>query len=923
MSEVVLFAILGMATGALYALVGLGVVLVYRASGVLNFASGATGAAGASVFYDLWDNHGVWWVAALAIGLVTGAAVGGLSYFLVMRLLEKASLLAKFVATLGVMGMVQGALPLIFGGSGFSLVQGFLPTWPVKFGSSVSIGMNQLILIGIVVVLAFILRYVYKSTPFGLATSAVAENRRAAAALGKSAARVEAINFVVAGTLSALAAILLAPLVGLDAATLTLLIIPALAAALVGRFSSFALTVAGAMVIGIIESEMVRYVQTPGWSQAVPFGVIIVVTVGGGRARPSRGDLSSRLPMPGSGRVSPLLMGLAALAAASGVFLLSASWVQAVTNTVLLAIIVLSIVVVTGFAGQLSLCQFALAGIGAWIAGRLASASGLPFWLAALIGVALTIPAGLIVALPALRTRGVNLAVVTLGLSIAVEGLIFGNPNLTGGVTGTVVSSPDLFGVSLNPIGDPARYAVLAVAVLAVLGILVTNVRRGRSGRRMLAVRSNERAAASLGVGVYGVKMYAFALGAGIAAAGGILTAFTNTNIVLSNFTTFNSVSAVQGSVIGGIGLPSGSVVAGLFGDGGLLGKIITSLISALHGWFPPIPAVSAGTVQEYLPIVAGVTVVLVLRSAPDGIAAQVAGRFRRWFPRSPAPRQPAPSAAAVRSRDPQVTLRVDGLSVRFGGVAALTDVQFSLASGEILGVIGPNGAGKTTLLDAITGFVRPSGGSVTVNDQNIGGWAPERRARAGIVRSFQAVELFDELTVWENMLTAADHQSSSRYVTDLVRPGVQAPSAVMVQAVSDFGLQDAIGKHPPELSHGTARLAGIARAMAAEPSVLLLDEPASGLDTQERRELKGLISTLARERGVAVLLIEHDVPLVLETCDRVLVLDFGGIIAAGTPEQVRTDPAVIAAYLGEPEGEADREAGANVFGLSPQGAKE
>jgi ABC-type branched-subunit amino acid transport system ATPase component/branched-subunit amino acid ABC-type transport system permease component len=922
MSDVVLFAILGTATGALYALVALGVVLVYRASGVLNFASGATGAAGAAVFYDLRDSHGVWWIAALALGLVTGAAVGGLTYFLVMRLLEKSSRLAKFVATLGVMSMVQGALPLIFGGNGFSLVPGFLPTWPVKLTSSISIGMNQLILIGTVVVLAVVLRYIYKSTPFGLATSAVAENRRAAAALGKSAAKVEAINFVIAGTLSALAAILLAPLVGLDAATLTLLIIPALAAALVGRFSSFALTVAGAMGIGIIESEMVRYVQTPGWGQAVPFGVIIVVTVAGGRARPSRGDLSSRLPMPGSGRLSPLLLALAALAAAGGVFLLSASWVEAVTTTVLLAIVVLSIVVVTGFAGQLSLCQFALAGIGAWIAGRLASASGLPFWLAALIGVALTIPAGLIVALPALRTRGVNLAVVTLGLSIAVEGLIFGNPNLTGGVKGTVVSSPVLFGINLDPIGHPARYAVLAVAALTLLGILVTNVRRGRSGRRMLAVRSNERAAASLGVGVYGVKMYAFALGAGIAAVGGILITFANTNIVLSNFTTFNSVSAVQTSVIGGIGLPSGSVVAGLFGDGGLLGQIVTSLISALHGWFSWIPAVSVGTVQQYLPVVAGVSVVLVLRSAPDGIAAQIADRLRRWLPR-PAPARDLLPSAGGRARAPKTTLRIDGLSVRFGGVAALDGVQLSLASGEILGVIGPNGAGKTTLLDAITGFVKPAGGSVMVNDQNIGGWTPERRARAGIVRSFQAVELFGELTVWENMLTAADRQSTSRYLTDLVRPGVQLPSAVMVQAASDFGLQDVLDKHPPELSHGTARLAGIARAMAAEPSVLLLDEPASGLDTRERQELKGLISTLARDRGVAVILVEHDVPLVLETCDRVLVLDFGRTIAAGLPDQVRTDPAVIAAYLGEPEGAAGDQPETTVSGLSSQGIKE
>jgi len=589
-----------------------------------------------------------------------------------------------------------------------------------------------------------------------------------------------------------------------------------------------------------------------------------------------------------------------------GVFALTDAWADSVTTTILFAIIGLSVVVVTGYAGQLSLCQFALAGFGAWVAGRLVSAAGLPFWLGGVIGVVLTIPAGLLVALPALRTRGVNLAVATLGLSLAVESLIFNNAGLTGGDKGTVVGSPHLFGVDLDPIGHPARYSVLAIMTLAGLGILVSNVRRGRSGRRLLAVRSNERAAASLGVGVYGAKLYAFGLAAGIAAVGGVLIAFRNTYIVLSQFSVLPSIVAVSTAVIGGIGWASGAVVSGLFSGGSVLGKASATLVSTLHDWIPFFPKIAQDTVQRWVPLVAGVSVISVLRSAPNGLAAELAHHFHR--PRRATGRARSVEVDTRRRERPSVTLDVRGISVRFGGVHALIDVSFSLESGEVLGVIGPNGAGKTTMLDALTGFVKPWSGTVLVNGESIDGWSPERRARQGVVRSFQSVELFAELTVRENLLVAADRQSPARYFIDLIRPKAQAPTALMMEMISDFGLEDVLDKHPQELSHGTARLVGIARAMVTEPAVLLLDEPASGLDSHERRELQGLITSVARKYNVGVVVIEHDVPLVLETCDRVLVLDFGQAIAVGTPDQVRVDPAVIAAYLGEPEADDEDE---------------
>jgi len=550
----------------------------------------------------------------------------------------------------------------------------------------------------------------------------------------------------------------------------------------------------------------------------------------------------------------------------------------------------------------LSLAQFAFAGFGAWVAGRLVAGEGMPFWVGAVLGIALTIPAGLVIALPALRTRGVNLAVVTLGLSIAVESLIFNNPQMTGGFSGTIVPSPSLFGINLDPINHPARYAVMTLICFAGIGMLVTNVRRGRSGRRMLAVRSNERAAASLGVGVYGVKMYAFAFAAGIAAVAGILLAFTSTNILYNNFSSGNSISAIQTSTIGGIGWATGSIVAGVFGSGGLLTHILASLFSDIHSVFSGFPYISSGTIGEYLPLVAGLGVVQVLKTAPNGLSSIFSADFRKHFSGRSEKEHPKVDDEHTRQVRPSTSLEVEDLSVRFGGVKALNHVSLTVAPGEILGVIGPNGAGKTTLLDAVTGYVKPFGGVVKIYGESIGRWTPEKRSRKGLVRSFQAVELFTELSVRDNLLVATDAQSPTHYFTDLIKPGIQPESSLMTTVIAEFGLGDVLDQRPPELSHGTARLAGIARAMATQPSVLLLDEPASGLDTRERRELRALVSTVAHEKGIAVVLIEHDVGLVLETCDRVMVLNFGEVIAMGTPDEIRINPAVITAYLGVPE---------------------
>ena len=478
MSQVFQFAVIGLGAGSLYAIAAIGLVLVFRGSRVVNFAQGAMGMMAAYVFYELHQNWHLSVVLAIPAGLLVSGALGAAFYYFEIRQLKDASNLIKIVATLALFVIAQEVINLVFGAQPRTVTSS-LPTSSVTiFGAS--IGEDRLWIFGIVIVLTVVLWAIYKYTTFGLATTAVAENPTAAATLAISPDVVAAANWFIGAALGGLAAILLVPITTLSAENLSLIVIPILAAAVIGGFSSFPITTIAGLVLGVAQSEVTRYVSTPGWDTAVPFIAVTLILFFRGRRVAGRGEFFGKLPSVGSGRIAPYLLILG-----SGISLLCIwiifpyDWLVALEYQLVFAIIITSLVVVTGYCGQISLAQMAFAGVGGLIASWLYSTYHVDFLIALLAGVVAVVPAAVVVALAGVRTRGVALAIVTLGLAFSLEAIIFTNTQFTGGPEGFVTDDPHLLGLPVGGLEYPARFATLTLGL----------PRADRAGRRQSAPR--------------------------------------------------------------------------------------------------------------------------------------------------------------------------------------------------------------------------------------------------------------------------------------------------------------------------------------------------------------------------------------------------------------------------------------------------
>ncbi|WP_433189984.1 ABC transporter permease subunit [Actinoallomurus sp. CA-150999] len=914
MTQLWTFIIVGLTAGGAYALTAIGVVTIYRGSGVLNFAHGAIGMAGTYAFWEFYENgaatHGLfslarWPVgAAMAVGIGAGAVIGLLAYLLVMYPLRNASELARVIATLGMLLIVQN-VALLFYSSETTVIPRFLGRGSFRlFGAPFRYDSATVLVV--VIVLAIGLTLLFRYTRLGLSATALQVQPVAAATLGISPHPAGIITWTLGGALAASAGILVVPAIGLSPTQLTLLINYALAASLVAKFRNYFLTVAVALAMGIAESVMIYY-NVPDWVRLMtPFAVILIALIAGGTAVPGRGFAESRLPQVGSGRLQPvptaIWMGVAVFAALG----FGNGWSISVANAAIAALVSLAIVIVTGYAGQISLATYAFMGIGAMVGAHAVASWGLGYPMTIVLGTLGGGLAGLLLGLPAIRVRGIDLTVTTLVFSIVIANTVFISAVFIGndGFSGIVVPTPKLFGLNLDPGVHPARFTILCLAALLLVGLGIANLRRSAAGRRLLAVRANERGAAALGISVGGAKVAAFALGGAIAGLAGSLAVFRSRTVTFAEFDVFKSIFALAFTIVSGVGYVAGAIYAGVISAGGPISYLF-------HG--------VSSKVDLILAIASGLLVVQIMLQNPDGMiplfrrqAGWVRERVRRHgaAARKARHRQDElaePEPVAVPSARPgDSLLRVDELSLHYGAVRAVDQVSLEVRAGEIVGVIGPNGAGKTSLIDAITGFAHKTGGSVHLGGADIAEWNIRRRARAGLGRTFQNLELFSDLTVRENLLAAHDPRGVGAYFGGWVRPGNDRLSGAAAQAASLLGLKEWLDTEIRTLPQGTRQLVAVARALAAGPRVLCLDEPAAGLDQAERDAMSRAIRLVVERLRVGVLLIEHNIDVVSGLCDRVVVLDFGAVVASGPPDEVLASDIVRRAYLGSGESPRD-----------------
>ena len=617
----------GLGSGAIIAALALGLVVAYRASGVINFGHGAVATYVTYVYISL-TSDGVYPVPplpnplapvegilgieildlptrvdfnapmgkapAMVIALATAALLGLVAHYAIFRPLRYAPVLAKVVASVGIMLFLQAAVVLRFG-SNAKGAEPIFPNEPVEVLGA-RIGQDRFWVMGTVVVIAAGLWSLFKFTRFGIATRASAENEQFTTLLGFNADFQAGVSWMLASVLAGLVGILVAPITGVTPNFFTILLISSLGAALLGKMSSFAIATGAGIALGMLDQQLFRvelhwdWLPDIGWRRALPFVVIALAMIIGGETLPSRGAVTAgALPEAVAPRITRwrvvLYTGLFVVAAVLAVFA-PFQYRGGMHNTLIGVMLALSLVVVTGYVGQISLMQMALAGVSAFAVGSFGTDAGLPLPVASVLAVLSGVAFGLIAALPSLRTRGASLAIVTLASGLAIEEIFFQRSGWFGldrNLKDT--DPPSLFGLEFGPnssfwLGDgkipTGGFGILLLAMTALSCIGVMRLRRSRLGEQMLAVRSNERAAAAAGVHVAAIKLAAFGIASLLAGLGGALTAYKLEKYGADSFGIFLSISVLAFAYLGGISTVGGAVTAGILYTQGI-GIVVTN----------------------------------------------------------------------------------------------------------------------------------------------------------------------------------------------------------------------------------------------------------------------------------------------------------------------------------------------------------
>lgn len=902
--------VLGLLNGLTIGLLAVGLVLVYKSNRFLNLAHAQLGTLSALLLAKfVLDWHVSWWVAFVI------AALGGLGTGLIVERFLVAPLRRRTSSPIRLLLLSLGISQVLLA---LTYIPGLSPSsahsslYPQPFHSSVRIGHVALtgmsiltaVLVPILVVgLAMFMRY----SILGKQVRAAANNPDAARLCGISVRRVSAVTWAIAGVFSAVSAVLQAPTQpSFNVASFgPYLLMVTLAAAAFGAFVSLPGALIGGLVLGMV-SQIVSAVTSNASDAELSIFVLslLIIFVRGraiGQVFATSGSAAEELPVT---RVPPALQGIAIVRyqrwwLAGGALVLALAWPQLpyfhtsghqflLSLILVYAIVGVALTMLLGWAGQVSLGHFAVVGLGAYLAARWAHHGwSLPALclVVGLIGAA----AMAVVGLPALRVRGLTLAVTTLGFAVISTDWLFHQP---------WVGSAQPFGITVDPprlgpgLGTPSSQLAIYYVALAVLVLAVGSaaaLRRSSPGRLMVAVRDNERASGAFGVSTASVKLAILAVSGFFAGAAGVLWADAWKAVSPTQFTADISMAIIAVPVIGGLGSVGGAVMAAVLLYGGAF--FVGPLAAPLFGHY--------GQNLGFSLFVAGAGQTIALLKLPTGLAGAAQTRWQTYLDRR------GERAANVQaSGDAELPLRVSGVSVHFGGVAALTDPDITVRRGEIVGLIGTNGAGKTTLMNVISGIIAPERGSIGLFGREVVDLAPDFRAAFGMARSFQDASLFAGLTVLETIQVALAQRHkvgvlSAMVAAPWVRSSEQRTRVEAREIVDRFGLGPWADARTSDLSTGTRRICDLAAQVATRPRLLLLDEPTAGVAQREAEAFGPLLRKIRDELDCAVLIVEHDMPLLMGLCDRLYALEAGTVIAEGTPEEIRNNPRVVASYLG------------------------
>jgi ABC-type branched-subunit amino acid transport system ATPase component/branched-subunit amino acid ABC-type transport system permease component len=894
MSEYLPFVVIGLTTGSVYALAATGLVLTYRTSRILNFAHGSMATVTVLMFFALVYRLGVPWRIAVALAVLGVGPATGAAFAVLGRRLGSLTTEAKVLATIGLLLLVNGSV-ILWGRRAYGshpTVHPALPGSLVRvFG--VNIGVDQIIIVAVGLASTGLLHVVLEHTTMGRSMRAVVDNPELLGLTGRNpnaalrAGWALGIGFV---TLAGLL-LVLSPNNSAPASDLDLLVLQAFGAAAIGGFSNLPLTYAGGLLIGVLSALCTKFVvdvpSLGGLPGGIPFLVLflLLVAVPGRFARtvaspaaPRRPRVIAvpviwRYPLAGLVAAGLVLVGL------SG----SVHLVYAANEGLSYAVLFLGLGLLVRTSGQVSLCQIGLAAVGAAACAHMADGFGLPWLAAVLVGGLAAAAVGAVVAIPAIRVAGIYVAVATFGFGALLEQFLYPTKFLFGTANGTTVPRPSIWGLNGS---DDVTFFCFLVAIFVLGAALVLGLRRSRLGRLLRALGDSPIALEAQGTSIDVTRVAVFSISAFLAGIGGALLVSQLRFLLTTPFDSTASLSVFVVLFALRITEPVASLAAGA------AFVVVPSFLRprAAVWWLD----VGFGAAALVAALIASETWLPRWKwAAPKGRA------LKRWAPRAGTPTTLPPARVASPNR---AGLEVRDLSVHYKGTVAVSGLSLAVPPGRITGLIGPNGAGKTTTFDFCSGLVRARKGRVLLNGRDITGSRPATRARAGLGRTFQRVNLFNSMTVAENVQLGAEGAvAGANPITQIFasRRQVSEIRQAALEAMQLAGIDDLAGREVGSLSTGEKRLVEIARCLAGRFDILLLDEPASGLDAPETRRMGGLLQQIVADRGLGILVVEHDMSLVIDVCTYLYVLDFGHLIYEGPPDDVMASDVVRAAYLG------------------------